>query len=237
MEQMEDALRALLSRALSEGEARDLAGITIESSWQRFAPRLCAVFSDGYRTSQLLRPSTCFAFCERHAVWDVEALRERLLCEAQHIYAQILQEQRVPCEVAGQAWLPAVMRRLRIGLSRWRRQHLPMMEAVGTRRFLEDREAWARGLRLLVEQLSPEQRRQYNRSGYFDVTGGVSGKQYRIRQGSSMNIEQLDKKGRRVCTLCFTPRGGLVTGDVMLAQKVALEAFEREALRIANKFY
>jgi hypothetical protein len=32
------------------------------------------------------------------------------------------------------------------------------------------------------------------------------------------------------------PQGRLVAGDVMLAQKVALELFENEALRIANRF-
>jgi len=41
MAQMEDILRALLRRALSErgGEARTLTGITIDSGWPRFEPR------------------------------------------------------------------------------------------------------------------------------------------------------------------------------------------------------
>jgi hypothetical protein len=35
-------------------------------------------------------------------------------------------------------------------------------------------------------------------------------------------------------TWCFYPEGRLSKGDVMLAQKVALETFEGEALKIAN---
>lgn len=50
-----------------------------------------------------------------------------------------------------------------------------------------------------------------------------------------MNVEELDKNGRRVCLLCFVPGGRLVVGDVMLAQKLALELFELQALTVANK--
>ena len=50
-----------------------------------------------------------------------------------------------------------------------------------------------------------------------------------------MNVQQLDVQCRRVCAWCFYPAGGLVTGDVMLAQKLALELFETEALACANK--
>ena len=242
MAHMEDILRALLRRALSEqgGEARALTGITIESGRRRLEPRLCAEFSDGYRAWHSLRPSICFAFCERHGVWDIAALRGLLLQESRRIHGQMLRELRAEREAQRRPWYVALVRRLRNGFSRERRygRHLPAMEAAFRRHFLEESsEAWERGLQLLEASLSPEQRQQYDASGYFDVTGGTSGKRYRIRQGSSMNIEQLDKKGRRVCTLCFMPAGRLVTGDVMLAQKVALEVFEREALKVANKFY
>ena len=40
-----------------------------------------------------------------------------------------------------------------------------------------------------------------------------------------------------MCGWCFFPEGNLVTGDVMLAQKVALELFETDALKIANKMW
>jgi hypothetical protein len=49
-----------------------------------------------------------------------------------------------------------------------------------------------------------------------------------------MNVEELDAAGGHIRPLCFMPRGRLVTQDVMLAQKLALELFEGDALRIAN---
>ncbi|RZM94007.1 hypothetical protein CWO91_39725 [Bradyrhizobium genosp. SA-3] len=41
-----------------------------------------------------------------------------------------------------------------------------------------------------------------------------------------------------MCALqwCFIPLGGLVAGDVMLAQKIALETDEERALSVGNSF-
>jgi hypothetical protein len=99
--------------------------------------------------------------------------------------------------------------------------------------FLTD--ADARSIDLLVHCLSPAQREQYETHRYFTVTGGDTGATYRIRQGYQMNVDRLDQKGRRVGRLCFMPKDGLPIGDVMLAQKIALELFESEAIRVANK--
>jgi hypothetical protein len=95
--------------------------------------------------------------------------------------------------------------------------------------------AYERGLRLLLEHLSPEQRREFVSYGYFHVTGGTSGCRYRICRGRQMNVHQLDAYSRRNCIWCFFPAGSLVDGDVMLAQKLALELFEEDALAIANR--
>ncbi len=97
-------------------------------------------------------------------------------------------------------------------------------------------ESEARGLELLKEWLSPEQFAQYDAKSYFEVTGCHSGKRYRISHGTSMNIYELDSAGRPRVGLCFVPKGYLVAGDVMLAQKIALETDERRALMVANKF-
>ena len=94
-----------------------------------------------------------------------------------------------------------------------------------------------RGLDLLKEWLSPEQFAQYNANSYFEVTGCHSGKQYRIDHGTSMNIHELDGAGRPRVGWCFAPQGHLVAGDVMLAQKIALETDERGALAVANRFF
>jgi hypothetical protein len=92
-----------------------------------------------------------------------------------------------------------------------------------------------RGMRLLTANLTAAQRRQHDQFRYFDVIGGSSGRRYRIRQGDAMNVDVLDEYGRRIHRLCFFPRGRLATGDVMLAQKLALEAFETDAVAIAHK--
>jgi hypothetical protein len=93
-----------------------------------------------------------------------------------------------------------------------------------------------RGLRLLKEWLSPEQLAQYEIHNYFDVIGCHTGRRYRIRHGKSANISELDNAGQRLVGLCFIPRDDLVAGDVMLAQKIALETDESAALRVAKRF-
>jgi hypothetical protein len=102
-------------------------------------------------------------------------------------------------------------------------------------RLLED-ESEARSLKLLREWLSSNQLAQFNAHGYFDVIGCDTGNRYRIHYGSSMNVEELDGLGRpRVC-YCFVTDIPLAPGDVVLAQKIALETGERAALAVANKF-
>jgi hypothetical protein len=97
-----------------------------------------------------------------------------------------------------------------------------------------DREA--RGIKLLREWLTPEQRAQFDAKRYFDVIGCDSGKRYRIHYGSSTNVHEIDSEGRSIDGWCFVPSGPLVAGDVMLAQKVALETNEFRALDVANRF-
>ncbi|MET0723260.1 MAG: hypothetical protein ABWY64_20900 [Tardiphaga sp.] len=97
-------------------------------------------------------------------------------------------------------------------------------------------ESEARGLVLLKQWLTPEQLAQYNAQRYFDVTGCHSGKRYRIRHGVGMNIYELDASGRPLAGWCFVPKDNLVAGDVMLAQKIALETNERGALLVAKSF-
>jgi hypothetical protein len=93
-----------------------------------------------------------------------------------------------------------------------------------------------RGLELLKANLTPSQLNDFLTYRCFDVRGGTSGTTYRIRLAGAMNVEEVDHRGRCTRRLCFLPEGQLVDGDVMLAQKVALESFESEALGVANKF-
>lgn len=94
----------------------------------------------------------------------------------------------------------------------------------------------ARGLALLSAWLSPEQRAQFEKYNRFDVIGSESGKRYRICYGTSTNVYEMDGGDRIVMGWCFRPIGSLVAGDVMLAQKIALETDERAALIVAKPF-
>jgi hypothetical protein len=88
---------------------------------------------------------------------------------------------------------------------------------------------------LLHAWLSPDQRASYQQFGYFDVIGSASGKRYRVGRGAIYNIRELDDRGDTVCAWCFVPTVRLVSADEMLAQKIALETSEREALGIAHR--
>jgi hypothetical protein len=94
----------------------------------------------------------------------------------------------------------------------------------------------ARGRRLLRRWLSQEQRAQFDAEGFFDVVGCNTGKRYRIHYGQSANIREIDEAGNPKMGWCFVPKGYLVPGDVMLAQKIALETDELAALAVANRF-
>ena len=94
----------------------------------------------------------------------------------------------------------------------------------------------ARGLRLLRAWLSPEQRDQFDAFKYFDVEGSMTGKKYRIHFGVSTNVHEISEDGVLRRGWCFAPAARLVPGDVMLAQKIALETNECAALAVANQF-
>jgi hypothetical protein len=88
----------------------------------------------------------------------------------------------------------------------------------------------------LREWLSQEQLAQFEAHKYFEVIGCHTGKRYRICYGNGANILELDDAVRPKTGWCVVPNDHLVAGDVMLAQKIALETDERGALAVANKF-
>ena len=100
----------------------------------------------------------------------------------------------------------------------------------------EDRgRAEEKGIALLRSWLTPEQAKQWDSHKRFDVSGSDTGTRYRVKYGAAMNIDELNSEGKVVAQWCFAPHGDLVVGDVMLAQKIALETMELEALRRANR--
>ena len=84
--------------------------------------------------------------------------------------------------------------------------------------------------------LSPDQRADFDDKGSFDVVGCHSGKRYRIYHGTAQNVFEIDDAGWLIVGLCFMPSGELVAGDVMLAQKIAIETDENGALAVAKRF-
>jgi hypothetical protein len=97
------------------------------------------------------------------------------------------------------------------------------------------RQAEQKGAALLRTWLSPEQAELWGTYRHFYVVGSDTGTRYRIRHSKLMNVDELDSRGKVVAQWCFGPRGDLVVGDVVLAQKIALETMELETLAIANR--
>lgn len=98
------------------------------------------------------------------------------------------------------------------------------------------RDAADRGMTLLRSWLTPDQLAQFEREHQFDVVGSSGQRRYRIFEGSVQNVFELDDRGSIRRGLCFAPVGGLVAGDVMLAQKIALETDEEAVRQVANPF-
>lgn len=98
-------------------------------------------------------------------------------------------------------------------------------------------EAEARGETLLREWLSPQQLAQYEGNRYFDVIGSSSKRRYRVTNKRSFNVLLLDADEGVEEEICVMPVGNLVMGDMMLAQKVALETNEPAAIEVANRRY
>ena len=92
-----------------------------------------------------------------------------------------------------------------------------------------------RAQELLHSWLSLDQREQYDARGFFEVVGSDTSKRYRIYRGHVFNIQELDADGEEAFAWCLTLHGLFATGDINLAQKIALETFERNALAIANR--
>ncbi|MET4804780.1 hypothetical protein [Bradyrhizobium sp. LB11.1] len=94
----------------------------------------------------------------------------------------------------------------------------------------------ARARRLLRDWLSPQQRAQFDAENYFEVTGSHTGRRYRVHYGTLSNVLEIDASGQPAIGWCFLPERALAAGDVMLAQKIALETDEAAVLALAHRF-
>jgi hypothetical protein len=92
-------------------------------------------------------------------------------------------------------------------------------------------QAEERAEKLLLENLSLKQRVEYLEHGHFTVEGRRA--RYRVRKARNINIDAIDRTGRITHRLCAYPDGGVPVHDVMLGQKLSLEANEEMFLGIA----
>ncbi len=106
-----------------------------------------------------------------------------------------------------------------------------IFKGLRTRRLAEQR-----SYELLAVYLSPSQMAQFRTVGRFEVTGGDTKHRYVIRNITTLNVDELDSRGTCIKRWCFVPKGSLPQGDVLLAQKLALECFETSALEAARAF-
>jgi hypothetical protein len=90
-----------------------------------------------------------------------------------------------------------------------------------------------RSLMLLYFNQTRAQRAQCLAQRCFEVVGGDTGKRYQLSPDLGPSVLELDRSGHPVVKLGFYPSGPLPAGDIMLAQKIALELFELDVLRIA----
>jgi hypothetical protein len=97
-------------------------------------------------------------------------------------------------------------------------------------------QAERRSINLLRSWLTLDQLRQFDANGSFIVRGGDSGGRYRINYPRApYNVDELGDDGEVVLRLCFVPEEIYAPGDIMLAQKLSLEADELSARSIANR--
>lgn len=89
---------------------------------------------------------------------------------------------------------------------------------------------------LLIELLNDQQRESYRLNGHFEIIGSA-GNVYRIKRGTSGNIEWIKPDGHVGARLCVHPtmhQGFLPTPDVMLAQMLGITTDERHYIGLAN---
>ncbi len=92
-----------------------------------------------------------------------------------------------------------------------------------------------RAERLLLEYLTPEQRKTYRHYGWF-VVRSQSGRRYMIWAKNALyyNVGELNDNGQAVLHFCAHASENVPMGDHLLVQKLMLEHHEAEFRRVAN---
>jgi hypothetical protein len=102
-------------------------------------------------------------------------------------------------------------------------------------RIKERKEAEDRARVLLLATLDAEQAKMFVAERSFVVHSQDRKRRYLVKYGVQGNVELLNDAGQSVAKFCIHPEESVPTPDVMLAQKLLLEADEQQFLKIANK--
>lgn len=89
-----------------------------------------------------------------------------------------------------------------------------------------------RARKLLVDSLTPDQKKDYDKDMSFIVYGQKTGNRYRINHGRAGNVHRID--GGKLRKYCAHPAMHVPNEDTMLAQKLMIEIHEEDFLRLAN---
>lgn len=107
----------------------------------------------------------------------------------------------------------------------WRQQQVERTE--------QRRIASERAMELLLEVLDAEQKAELEAEDRFHVVSSNGGL-YEVRRGRQHNVFELDEQRRRRREFCITYPADIPDADILVSQKLMLEAHEEELHRIAN---
>lgn len=124
---------------------------------------------------------------------------------------------------ATEAWLSTLTVQ---GFRIWREQREALWNAE------EHRLPKGRAEGLLRNALSPFQRKELDRRGYFHVCVGT--RRFRITRGRSGNVLEVDVRSRVLRSFCAHPIEEVPDADTMLSQKLLLDHQPEDFFRIAN---
>ena len=97
-----------------------------------------------------------------------------------------------------------------------------------------DNAAW-KAHELLLRHMTPRQRDDYEWEERFRVTTR-RGHRYVIGKAYCQNVVRVSRRGKPMRVYCLSVAGGVPLGDVLLAQKLMLDADERQFLKVARQW-
>jgi hypothetical protein len=108
----------------------------------------------------------------------------------------------------------------------------PVNRGVEEKKYRDEKQATA--IDLMLDWLTPAQQECLTKNKYFEAVGSETKKIYRVYPGHVFNVFEMGKEKKADARWCFQPRDAPYLGDVMLAQKLTIEADEATLFKVAN---